>query len=135
MSPNQSNDSNLSNANAAAAYADSTIENAPPLKIVRLLYQGAIRFLDNAAGCDPKAPDSKFDHWLSRTDDIVVELRLALEKDHAPEVANSLTDLYLFCEREIGRARRERSTEPLAAARGVLVTLLGAWSAIDAGKA
>jgi flagellar protein FliS len=122
-------------AGVAGTYAQTHVENAPPLKLVRLLYQGAIRFLDSAAACDPKGVDSQFDHWLSRADDIVVELRLALDGTHAPQVAESLTDLYLFVETEIARARRERDVTPLAGARSVLVTLLGAWSAVDAGKA
>jgi flagellar protein FliS len=126
---------NRATASVAGAYALANIENAPPLKLVRLLYQGAIRFLDNAVACDPGTPDSRFDHWLSRADDIVVELRLALDRAPAPQVAESLTDLYLFVEKELARARRERSVEPIAGARSVLVTLLGAWSAVDGGRA
>lgn len=127
--------SGRSSADVSSTYAEAQIVNAPPLKLVRLLYQGAIRFLDSAAACDPAAGDTKFDHWLARADDIVVELRLALDNAAAPQVAESLTDLYLFVETQIAAARRGRTIEPIAGARGVLVTLLGAWSAAEAGKA
>ena len=133
MSPNTSMDNAAST--AANVYAQSSVENAPPLKIVRLLYQGAIRFLDNAAACDLRDRGSKFNHWLGRAEDIVIELRASLNSELAPELALSLTDLYLFVEVAIHRARREQTVEPLSAARSVLVKLLEAWTAIETGKA
>ncbi len=58
---------------AASIYEQANIENAPPVKIVRLLYQGAIRFLDSASACDPQTKGSKFNYWLGRADEIVVD--------------------------------------------------------------
>ena len=120
---------------AAQAYANASVENAPPVRVVRLLYQGAIRFLDNAAACDPAAPATKFDAWLHRAMDVVLELRMSIEAAHAPELAGSLTELYLFVENAIRRARTERTIEPLAGARAVLAKLMEAWEAIETGKA
>ncbi len=132
MSPNSSLQSSASK--AAGVYAQSNIESAPPIKIVRLLYQGAIRFLDTAAACDLTQPNSRFDYWLGRAEDIVVELRLGLQAEHAPGIADDLSDLYLFVEASISRARRERTAEPLIGARQVLARLLEAWTALDIGK-
>lgn len=120
---------------AAHTYAEASIENAPPVKIVRLLYQGAIRFLDRAGACNPREPGTLFPYWLGRAEDVVVELRLSLDPAAAPQIAESLTDLYLFVETEIHRARREQSPTPLAGCRAVLAKLLEAWSAIDTGRA
>jgi len=124
-----------SSTSAASLYAQESIENAPPVKIVRIMYQGAIRFLDSASACDPCAPASKFQHWLARADEVVVELRLALEPGPAPEIARALSELYVFVEDAIRRARLEQSVEPLAPARTVLAKLLESWTAIDTGKA
>ncbi len=120
---------------AASTYAQASMENAPPVKIVRLLYQGAIRFIDKANTCDPREAGSKFNYWLSRAENVVLELRLCIDPIPAPQIAESLTDLYLFVENAIGRARREQSAEPMIGARAVLVKLLEAWTAIDTGKA
>ena len=38
---------------AASAYKEALYENAPPLKIVHMLYEGAIRFLAQAEQVDP----------------------------------------------------------------------------------
>jgi flagellar protein FliS len=117
---------------AADAYRNSSIENAPPIKIVRLLYEGALRFLDRAAQEDPADPRSNFLHLVGRADAIITELRLAI--DHSlgtPEVTQNLERLYLHCEDELGKVCYERTTERLPAVREVLVTLLDAWKRIE----
>lgn len=117
---------------AAERYRAASIENAPPLKIVRLLYKGALRFLDRAAASDPADPLSEFLECIGRADAIVVELRLALSAEHAPEVTAGLERLYLFVESELQRALRTRTREPLQGARGVLERLLSGWDQVEA---
>ncbi|MEM6672734.1 MAG: flagellar export chaperone FliS [Planctomycetota bacterium] len=119
-------------ASAAEAYLTSSIENAPPIKIVRMLYQGALRFLAQAAREDPSDPASRFIELCSGADAIVVELRLALdpEADDGP-VVEPLRDLYAFCERELQTAMLERDAAPLAAVERVLGTLLEAWEQVE----
>lgn len=117
---------------AAEAYLSSSVENAPPIKIVRLLYQGAIRFLGQAALEDCQDPQSKFIKLLSDADAIVAELRLALDTSAGGgEVVANLESLYLFCESEIQKAMLERTAVPLAGAKAVLETLLEAWSKVE----
>ncbi|MCC6408139.1 MAG: flagellar export chaperone FliS [Planctomycetes bacterium] len=116
---------------ALDTYRRDSIENAPPLKLVRMLYQGAIRFLDRAMACEAKDPRSQFVHWLDRADAIVTELRVSLEKSHAPEVSDNLEQLYLFCESEMQRAMNDRDPSTLPAVRKVLSQLLEAWTSIE----
>ncbi len=116
---------------AAEAYRNATFENAPPIKLVRLLYEGAIRFLESAREEDPKNPTSQFIDLCARADAIVSELRLALDPQPNPQVASDLERLYLFVEEQIGLATLQRSAEPLGDARKVLRTLLEAWNHVD----
>jgi flagellar protein FliS len=116
---------------AASAYRQEAFESAPPIKIVRMLYQGALRFLDRAVACEPADPTSDFVDWLSRADAVVTELRVALRSEAAPEVCANLERLYLFVEERIGAALSERSVEPARQAREVLATLLAAWTAVE----
>ncbi len=117
---------------AAEAYLNSSVENAPPIKIVRLLYQGAIRFLGQAALEDSQDPRSGFIKLLSDADAIVAELRLSLDPSAGNEdVVANLERLYLFCEAEIQRAMLDRSQAPLPGAKAVLETLLEAWSKVE----
>ena len=114
---------------AIDAYKTSSIEHAPGIKIVRMLYEGALRFLDRAiaAGGD----DPEFGVWVSRADAIVLELRLSIDESHAPELSSNLHDLYLFCEQSLTRAVQERVTAPVQEARDVLDTLLQAWKSLE----
>ena len=117
---------------AAEAYLRNSVESAPPIKIVRMLYQGALRFIIQAEGEDAAAPSSSFVQFCSDADAIVAELRLALDAGHgSPEVVGSLTQLYLFCERELQRAMIDRSPAPLAGVKQVLTTLLEAWETVE----
>jgi len=117
---------------AADTYLQSSIENAPPIKIVRLLYEGALRFLEVANRQDPQDPASHFLLMLGRADAIISELRLAIDHSvDAPEITRNLELLYLFCEDELGRAGMERSSEPFPAVRQVLSTLLDAWRHVE----
>lgn len=122
--------------NAAEAYLTSAVESAPPIKIIRMLYQGAIRFVGQAAASDPADPSSPFIESLSSADAIVAELRLALDPSHdSGEVVERLTQLYLFCESELQRAMIGRTHEPLTGVKNVLDTLLEAWTHVEVSAA
>ncbi len=124
----------MNSESAARAYREEAITSAPPIKLVRMLYQGALRFLDKAIESDPNDPQSAFVDSLGRVDAIVTELRFALQKDHAPDVSNSLESLYLFVESQLLQAQVQRSCEPLPHARKVLATLSDAWGRVEMSK-
>lgn len=116
---------------AAEAYRTSSIENAPPVKIIRMLYAGAMRFLEQAErASDDPAEQSRL---LGRVDDIVVELRLCLnhDVDTEVEVSRNLERLYLFCESELGAFLQDRDPVHLSATRSVLEILGDAWDRVE----
>lgn len=118
---------------AADTYRREAVENAPPIKIVRMLYQGALRFLDKAEACDPDGAGSEFSYWLWRADAVVSELRVSIRRDQAPEISDNLEQLYFFVEAEIARAIGTRDTTHVQNARRVLATLLEAWNRVELG--
>jgi flagellar protein FliS len=126
----------MNSKHAAAAYKQDTFENAPPLKIVRMLYAGAIRFLDQAGSCDADDSESEFVYWVGRADAIVCELRIALvaPTEGDPTIQQNLEDLYLFVEKKLCGAMASHNEEPVAEARSVLVTLLEAWDQVQVDR-
>ena len=116
---------------AADVYRQNAVENAPPIKIVRLLYEGALRFVAKAMTCDPNDPGSEFIEYASRAEAIVSELRLSLDHSLGDGVTENLEQLYLFCEGEFARALVERSVEPLDSVKRVLTTLLDGWKQVE----
>lgn len=113
-------------------YFRETVENAPPVKLLRMLYQGAIRSLTQAIEAGPGA--KAFLDGVFRTDEIVTELRLALRPELAADLCEQLESLYVFVEGQLIEAQRETSVEPLKAARSILGTLAEAWNQVDPGK-
>jgi flagellar protein FliS len=116
---------------AAKTYQQSSIENAPPVKIVRLLYEGALRYIDRAAACDPKGQRRVFVQWIDRADEIVSELRIALERESSPEIADALERVYEFAQFQLAQAVIRNDIQPLAHARKSLATLLEGWRHIE----
>jgi flagellar protein FliS len=116
---------------AADQYLESAVESAPPVKLVRMLVEGAVRFLDRALAASPKTDRSAFVHWSTKADAIVIELRLSLIPIEGSDVAPNLEKLYLFCEERIGKALATDDHEPLREARKVLAVLLDAWMRIE----
>ena len=116
---------------AASAYKTAHFENAPPLKLVQLLYEGALRFLDQAAAAEAAADAARFQERCLRAQAIVAELRLALDAKQAPELAASLDELYRFSEGEIRAAMLAGSGAPLAVVREILTTLLDGWKRLE----
>jgi flagellar protein FliS len=116
---------------AADAYRRAAIEHAPPIKLVRMLYAGALRFLEQAMAEDPRDPRSLFIDRVDRVDRIVSELRLALVASPSPEVFEQLEQLYVFAETRLAEAAAQRSHNPLPAVKNVLETLGDAWNRVD----
>lgn len=114
---------------AAGAYRAASLESAPPLKLVHLMYEGALRYLAEAQSSDPASP--RFLERLQRAEHVVSELRLALDPATSPGLAAQLEALYLFVEGELRRASLERDAAPLPGAREVLTTLLSGWKSLE----
>ena len=121
----------MNSQDASRAYLTATIENAPPIQIIRLLYQGALRFLGQAMALEGIASHPEFVPLVRRVEDIVVELRLALDQEVSSEVPQNLERLYLYCEDELFRAQLDKTLEPLENVKKVLEVLLDAWRQIE----
>lgn len=116
---------------AAAAYRSSHVENAPPLKLLHMLYEGALRFIEQASMAFQGEDGTRFTDRCMRAQAIVSELRMALDPGQAPDLAANLDQLYLFCEERLRSAVLDPALEPLEHAREVLVTLLDGWKSIE----
>jgi len=115
--------------NAADTYLESAIETAPPVKILRMLYEGAIRFLLKAKTFESASPEQV--EWIRKSEDIISELRITLDHTVNPELAANLDGLYGFCLDELGDAVIKREPHHIDEAKEVLMTLLEAWKQVQ----
>ena len=119
----------MKNHSAANTYMAASVETAPPLKIVRMLYEGALRFISRAQDAGVDSPEGCA--WIGRADAIVKELRISLDPNRDAEICEQLEGLYLFCEDELARATDEADVAGLENAAEVLSILKEAW--LEAG--
>lgn len=115
---------------AALAYRQASFENAPPIKIVRLLYEGAIRYTDRAA-TQHAEENPAWTYWVGRADAIVEELRLALDPSHGRELCDELERLYDFVQSRYSAAITSKDANPLGEAKQILASLLEGWSRVE----
>jgi flagellar protein FliS len=117
---------------AADTYKAASVETAPPLKIVRMLYEGALRFLSRAEKAGYETSEGRA--WVGRSDAIIKELRYSLDPNQNLEICEQLEALYLFCEDELARALGEMDETGFANAREILEILKDAWLKVGSSR-
>jgi flagellar secretion chaperone FliS len=112
-----------------AAYQQQSILTATPGKLVVMLYDGAVRFLKQAASAMRDERRAQADERLRRADAIIEELQLTLDLE-AGEIASNLQGIYVFSRRHLNEARVERDPEKVDQVAGLLSELRGSWAQI-----
>jgi len=112
-----------------AAYQHGQVASADPLRIVVLLYEGAIRFVGQAQARwnEPAARGTA----LGRAHRIVSELLASLDYEKGGEIATNLDALYHFVLDELTRANIEANPKGLDGVLRVLRELLDGWATIE----
>ena len=111
------------------AYRESAVLTASPEQLVVMLYDGARRFLHQAATAMRNDNVQLAHEKLRRAEAIISHLRDTLDMDQG-EVAARLQAIYLFCNRHLNEARVERNPEKIDEVSSLLGELRAAWSEI-----
>lgn len=123
-------------AQAAATYQRNAILTASPEKLVKLLYEGAIRNLEQSrqglqdAGLCRSA---EVGNALGKAIGIVSELRVSLDPQAGGKIANDLDRLYDYSLDQITQANATRTPQGVDSALQVLRTLKEGWDAVIPG--
>jgi flagellar protein FliS len=125
----------MTSANLAAAktYQRQAILTASPEKLIKLLYDGAIRHLERSRVglSDTKtAHSAAVGEALGRALAIVAELRTSLDYEKGGDIARNLESIYEYCTDQLTRANVERTPEGVENALRVLRTVKEGWDAI-----
>ena len=113
------------------SYQSNDILTAPPGRLVVLLYEGATKFLRQAAVAMRHDKLERSNQSLQRGEAIISELLTTLDYEKGGEIAASLRDLYLFCQRHLNEARIERDADKIDVVAELLGELREAWAQID----
>ena len=100
-------------------------------KMVVLLYDGAINFLQRAKHCIQKEDVPGKCNNINRASDIIQELNFSLDTEAGGELAQTLRRLYLFMNRQLVQAKIDHDgTKQMDEVIGLLKPLNDAWRTI-----
>ena len=117
------------NAYASQGYRENSVLTATPERLVVMLYDGANRFLIQAAAAMRSDAHATTNSKLQRAEAIIDELMATLDMDQG-EVSERLQSIYLFCRRTLMEARVERDAQKVDQVAGLLGELREAWAQI-----
>lgn len=115
---------------ARAAYQQSATLTASPGQLVVMLYDGARRFLVQAATAMREGQPGVAHQRLRRSEDVIAELNGTLDHDRGGEIASRLQGLYVFWLSELSSARVTQDAERVDVVAAQITELRESWAQI-----
>jgi flagellar secretion chaperone FliS len=113
---------------AAANYLRTKVMTATPEQLQLMLYDGMIRFSDQAkAALADKKYDVSFE-LLTKAQRIVMELQCGLKHDISPDLCGKLSALYNFIYRKLIEANTQHTPGPLDEALQIMRYQRDTWA-------
>jgi flagellar protein FliS len=123
----------MNSAAPRAAYQRSAVLTASQGQLVVMLYDGANRFLAQAAAAMSAREVETAHNKLRRAEMIIGHLQASLDYERGGEIAPRLGSIYVFCQRHLNQARVNADPQQIEQVRGLLGTLRDAWAQIANG--
>jgi flagellar protein FliS len=117
-------------ASAHQAYTEASVLTAPPERLVVMLYDGAIRFLNVAMAAMRSGDYQQARERIRRAEAIIDELNGSLDMSQG-EVATRLRSIYLFSRRHLLQSSLQRNPEAIDEIVKLLGELRDAWARIS----
>lgn len=117
-------------------YQNNSVETADQQQLIIMLYEGAIRFLEESITyLDSYKTYDKANTQILKAQDIVTELMVSLDMEQGGEIAQNLMNLYVFMKKLLIEANMEKNSKKIYLVMGYLQDLLDAWKQIDKSTA
>ncbi len=112
-------------------YQRMQVDTASPVKLVVMLYDGAIRFLRQGQDAMQRGDREKQNHFLIRAQNIISELASSLDLEAGGEIAGNLMALYQFMHEQLVLANIEDDVQKVQKVREMLESLREAWAQVE----
>ena len=113
------------------AYLETEVLSASPVRLIELLYRGAMEACDKAGAAAASGDIAERNRQLTKTHAIITELGASLDHEMGGKLSRDLVELYDYMQRRITVAVTEQVAAPVVEVRKLLGTLLEAWMSID----
>ena len=116
------------NTQAAQQYLRTKVLTATPEQLQMMLYDGAIRFAEQAkVALQSRKYEESFNH-ISQVQKILTELTCSLKPDVFPELCNKLAALYNYAYRQLVEANIHHNMQALDDALSILRYQRDTWA-------
>lgn len=109
-------------------YQVNSILTASPAQLTLMLYNGCIRFSNQAIEALEKADYNKANHFNLRVQDIIVELQATLDDKY--EISKQLNDLYEIIRELLVEANIKKDKVLLEEVRLLLIEIKDLWQEV-----
>jgi flagellar protein FliS len=116
----------------ASRYLEVEVRTANPLQLIVVLYDSAVKYLQEAIGCLHQGDIEGRTRAINRTLAIVSELQATLNFEEGGQVARSLEALYAYMKWRLIAANLAQEDAPLSEVISLLSTLKSAWQELAA---
>lgn len=116
-------------ANPVDAYKQTRVRTASQGRMIVMLYDEAIRQLDIAIRELPEGARGydKVNSSVSKAQQIITELMVALDFDNGGAFAQNMLNLYMYFNRQLTEANLHKHDDPIKRIRSFLAELRDAW--------
>ena len=111
--------------NAAEAYRQQRILNAPPEHLTLMLYNGCLKFIDDGIEALGKKDYESANNLFQRAQRIISEFRLTLNFDY--EISHQLLPLYNYIYDRLVEGNIKSDLAQIEEAKGIITELRDAW--------
>ena len=111
--------------NAAEAYRQQRILNAPPEQLTLMLYNGCLKFIDDGRAAVVEKKYEAANNYLQRAQRIISEFRLTLNMDY--EISHQLLPLYNYIYDRLVEGNIKSDVAQIDEAKGIVSELRDAW--------
>lgn len=120
----------LTNIQGYQAYKKNKYETASPHRLIVMLYEGAIRFANQAIDSIEKQDIEKKNTSIQRFQDIIYELMSCLNFKEGKEIANNLFSLYEYIIQLSTNSNTKNDAVYLQEAITIITEIKEAWEQI-----
>lgn len=121
----------MSTNNGYQKYKKIDVSTASQNRLVIMLYDGAIKFLENACNAmDKKHGTEEAHNNIMKAQEIIYELLSSLNYD-AKEIAERLASIYTYMNQRLTEANISKTKPPILEVVKYLKELKGAWEGVE----
>lgn len=113
---------------ALATYRMQSVETASPGELVLMLYNESLRAMRNAAAMIDRKDIPGANACLVKAQDVILELRGALNAEAGGDLAKSLDSIYDYAYNCLVEANVRKAPQPLLDSMKVISELRDAWA-------